>query len=200
MNQVTICIATYGDDSYWRPLREVAAKSAQSQSVPCDLVFSHIPDSDARNCGPSRNIAAEMATTEWLLFLDADDTIDRNCVEKLLAMPGDIRVPAISCQRVDGTWTEHKKLSGRFAWVIGSLVRRSDFNRLGGFRPRVWGEDSEFWLRCQMSGLSFSHSDDAIYRIGYRPDSRKTYKYRDALWSKMQTEAMEEFKGCQANP
>lgn len=197
MNQVTVCIATYGNDSYWRPLREVAAKSAQSQSVPCDLVFSHIPDSDARNCGPSRNIAAEKATTEWLLFLDADDTIERDCVENLLAMPGDVRVPAISCQRVDGSWTEHKRLSGRFAWVIGSLVRRSDFNRLGGFRPRVWGEDSEFWLRCELSGLKFSHSDDAVYRVGYRPESRKTYKYRDALWSKIQAEAAEEFKKCQ---
>ena len=150
MNQVTVCIATYGNDSYWRPLREVAAKSAQSQSVPCDLVFSH-SDSDARNCGPSRNIAAERRQlsgfSSWMPTTRSTETASRSSW-RCRAMS---EFPAISCQRVDGTWTEHKKLSGQFAWVIGSLfvdrtsIDSVDFDRAYGVRT----PSSGFAARCR---------------------------------------------------
>lgn len=202
MTKASIIIATFGDRATWDAIAAPALASALRQTVPCQVVRHHIDEADPTLCSRARNEAMALATSEWALVLDADDSISDDCIEHLLAAEGDIRVPAIACQRPDGTWSEVRPLKARRTqldgvWpVIGSLIRVSDFMRLGGFRPRVWGEDSEYWLRCELSGLKFGQSEKAVYRIGYRENSRKTFVHRNGLWLKIKQEALEEFKAC----
>lgn len=193
---VSICVATFGDLAYWRPWIDQAVASAEDQTIPVEVVPFHLPESDPRLLGRARNRAAELATGHEIAFLDADDSLGRGYAEALLGAAGDVRVPAVSTQRIDGTWTRAYRL-GRAkrmteaAWpVIGSMMHRADFLRLGGFREDLeWGEDLEWWIWCERSGLSFTQVDEAVYQVGYREGSRKSLRYRGPIRNRILAEA-----------
>src|SRR5690606_41491173 len=66
---ISVVIGTYGDLDEWMPLVRRAAASVRGQA-PRDLVWMH-----AQSLAEARNKGAMAATGEWLLFLDADDTL-----------------------------------------------------------------------------------------------------------------------------
>lgn len=170
---VTVVIATFGDDYHkWDDLAQRAEKSVQRQTVHPKFVRSHMDTLQA-----ARNIGAVQAGTEYLIFLDADDELDKHYVEAMLAAEGDIRRPA-TLGVVNGVEDDYPvmipvaNLLERNYIVIGAMVRRDMFMRLHGFDDYPVLEDWALWLKMVQAGASIVEVPDAIYRVHVQPDSR----------------------------
>lgn len=147
----------------------------------------------------ARNAAAEMAAGEWLVFVDADDELDRRYVFAMAraAVGCDpmrtIFQPATQGVYEDGTEEPPnvipaaRTLYERNHLVIGTMVSKRLFLEAGGFWEEPAGEDWSLWLRCYALGATSVPVPEAIYRVGVREGSRNAPRpdlgpiYRDIL-------------------
>lgn len=122
------------------------------------------------NAGPgaARNAGARLAETEFIVFLDADDTLDPTFVAKLhTAMVEDPSgcgpVSHAYCQEVltdqaHGTWKvpawDPMLLLVTNLHPITTLLRRTCFEEVGGFDESLGGhyEDWDLWLKLSEKG------------------------------------------------
>lgn len=167
-DSVAVIIATFGDRNIWDKLAVRAKASAAVQTHPADHVL--------RLHGPTLAQARNMAVqhigdeVEWLVFLDADDTLDPRYIEAMLAGTGDLRQPA-TLGVTDGVEDPHpvmiptKPLSEGNYLVIGTMVRREQFLAVGGFQEWPAWEDWDLWWRCVDDGAVVGQVPDAIYRV-----------------------------------
>lgn len=171
---VAVIVATYGDREYWDALAERALSSVRSHSRPPDEVIRvHHPDSLQK----ARNTGAAQATTEWLIFLDADDELHFRYVEEMLAGRGDLRQPAVTNIGTNGRETRPYlfpmgPLIQQNFLVIGTMIRREQFLRIGGFDDYPVLEDWALWVAAWIDGAVIGSVPGAIYRIHLRPGSR----------------------------
>jgi len=139
----------------------------------------------------ARNIGAEMALGEWLLFLDADDLLLPDAVESLLesaqrqsasvaygqviersAPGGKDRINGFDYIAGD---PPHRALNGLYRGVIitpgSAIVRKSLHERIGGF---VTGfepmEDRDYWLKCGLLERN-AYCDRPVLDKTWRPSS-----------------------------
>lgn len=132
---------------------------------------------------------------EWVAILNNDVTLDPNWLTQLLATVGDAAfatgkiLSAKDPTFIDGTWDEisrggcamrigagakdgpdwDERRDIRMASMTACLIRRSDFQRLGGLDERFQSylEDVDFGLRCAISGLWGIYEPCAIaYHLG----------------------------------
>lgn len=182
---VTTIVATFGNQRVWVPLAEKAAASVDHGEV----IRYH-----GKTLADARNTAARRATTEWLCFLDADDSLAPGYMEAMENATGDLRAPAISLvtgQSVTAPVTlEDRDIEELNPCVIGTLIRRELFMDLGGFKEwRAW-EDWCLFLRAYRSGAIIEHIPNAVYRITVRPGSRNnTVKDGKRLHAQIKAEA-----------
>jgi glycosyltransferase involved in cell wall biosynthesis len=181
MTTIGVVVATFGDADVWVPLAARAAASAHAQTrPPDDVVCVHgFALHEARNAG-----AAEL-DTEWIVFLDADDSLDAGylaAMEAAIARLGDgehLLQPATLGVYPDGREDSHPVLIPPKAslldgnhLVIGTAVRRDLFQRVGGFRDWPLYEDWCVWIRCWLEGAVPVGVPAAVYRVTVREGSR----------------------------
>lgn len=178
--EVTVCIGTFGDDSWVDLARDRAIPSAEALGVP--VVHVH-----ADTLAEARNQAVERASTEWVVHLDADDELERGYVDGLARGTADVRAPMVRCVR-DGRMVRRGLFMPRVwrhrhdctadcltagSWVVvGAAVRRDMVIAVGGWEEWPIYEDWALWLRCLAAGATFEASRDAVYRQHLRVDSR----------------------------
>lgn len=170
-----VIIGTYGDKK-WSDLAKKAYASAENQTYsPLDIIHIHT-DSLAN----ARNKGASMTKADWLIFLDADDELDKFYIENML-QPGKstLRQPSTLGVYPDGSEDEcpvlipERSLIKSNFLVIGSMCRRKDFLEVRGFDPSYPVlEDWDLWLRLKINGAIIGKRPDAIYRVGVNKDSR----------------------------
>lgn len=163
---VTICIATFGDEHWKRLAWNHAAPSAFDQGVGVVLVHGD-------SLAGARNAAAKIASTEWLIFLDADDQLAPGYVDAMAQANGDLRAPALfedGC-RVDLTRRNIEDLN---PCVVGTAVRKDLLAECGGWPDFPIYEDWALWLRASRRGAKIEHVPDAHYLARTRPGSRNT--------------------------
>lgn len=174
---LTVIVATFGSD-WWRELaQQRAVPSAQRQA---STVHVH-----GRTLAAARNTGAARAATEWLCFLDADDELAPGYVAAMSAAAGDLRAPAVSY--ITGASVERPKFwpapAGGFVdgnhLLIGTLVRREMFLRVGGFRDYDFYEDWDLWTRCWLAGAVVAEVPGAVYLAHVNPRSRNRLPSRD---------------------
>lgn len=177
---ITVIVGVFGD-AKWVDKAIVALDSAKNQTVPVPAMMIH-----AETLHDARNTGAEEADTEWLLFLDADDTLDPRYVEEMekviatipagtdaLIQPGHVN----SKDRPTGAagevsiipWIPYQDGN---CLIIGTLVRREQFMRVGGFRDLPMYEDWDLWIRCFLDGAKHYTCPKAIYEIEVNEASR----------------------------
>lgn len=176
-DKVTVIIGTFGDPEWEERGYQLKASTEFLQTVRPIVVHSH-RDSlrEARNSGAEQ----APATTEWLVFLDADDELDALFVETLIGYQGDADILQTAVRGFslseDG-WTRewldpvpvlhHQKypLKSQNYLSIGSPIQADMFRSVGGFGDWPVLEDWDLWLRCHNGGAQFDELYDAIYFI-----------------------------------
>lgn len=169
---ITVCIGTFGDRAHWEPLAQRAMASVLDQTLrPEAMVWRH-----GKNLQDARNGAAVGAMTDWLCFLDADDELDSRYIEAMdaatreltkaaLLQPATLGVyPDGSCDATAVLIPPKPLLTGNFM-VIGTLIRRDQFERLGGFDDWPIYEDWDLWIRAWDDGADLLAVPAAIYRV-----------------------------------
>jgi glycosyltransferase involved in cell wall biosynthesis len=144
------------------------------------LGFDILPLGTNLGPGAARNAAASRATAEWIHFLDADDEIAPDYLEKVLRRANDeTDVVLGSVQYFDEETREQIMLwrypddsffsNGLRAAIVhpvllhASLIRRSAFDKIGGFdeNHRCW-EDGDMHVRLAASGARFRTIPDLV--------------------------------------
>jgi hypothetical protein len=182
---VTVVVATYGDDSWHRLAWERAIPSAEALGVP---VLHAVGASlhDARNFGLGK------VRTEWVCVLDADDELEPGYFDHMEQGWATLRAPAVRyirdgrsrparMPRVAGhnhDCTADCLVFGNWL-VIGTAARTEVVQEVGGFRDFEWSEDWDLWVRCWQDGASIQPVPAAVYRAHVRPDSRNRAPARE---------------------
>lgn len=173
---VTVCIGTYGDDS-WLELAQRAIASAEPQAP---VVHVH-----EETLAKARNAAVAKVDTEFVVHLDADDELEPGFIAAMAAGTADLRVPVLRQVRrgrprepfMPQVWGHHHRCTGEcLRWgnwiIIGACVRTSLVREVGGWEEWGWSEDWALWARCWKAGASIETIPRAIYKAHVRPDSR----------------------------
>lgn len=149
----------------------------------------------------SRNSAVNIADGEWLVWLDADDTLEEKCIEHLISVSQNHNMVLGNCEVIEKDsviirdlekYIKDAKLSWKttndpFLHNITSLqpelVSKKAFCSLGGFNMEFpYAEMTEFFLRfISKFGIeSITHSRRAIYQY-YRNKESHSQKHRELL-------------------
>lgn len=175
---VTVAVCTFGAAEWVRLANTRAMPSARVLGVP----VVHVHDSTLDG---ARNAALDRITTEWVIYLDADDELEAGYLDAMATGTADVRAPAVRYVQGDrAAWPRMPTVAGHTHtcdesclpygnWlVIGAMVRGELLRRAGGWRDWPWSEDWDMWLRCQKAGATFEPIPAAIYRAHVRRTSR----------------------------
>jgi len=140
------------------------------------------------NGGPSaaRNTAVAASDAEFILPLDADDTIEPTYVEKAvaaIAQRPDVGIVYCKAQRFgaeSGPWnlppyTLREMVIDNVIFVT-SLYRRSDWAAVGGYSEtlRHGVEDYDFWVKLLALGRDVIQLDEFLFNYRIQETSRTT--------------------------
>ncbi|MBP3983143.1 glycosyltransferase family 2 protein [Pseudoxanthomonas helianthi] len=140
------------------------------------------------NAGPAaaRNRAIEASSGEFILPLDADDTIEPTYVEKAVAaMRADANVGIVYCKALkfgaeSGPWGlpaySLRELVIDNVIFVTSLFRRADWELVNGFNQslRRGVEDYEFWVKIVALGRDVIQLDEYLFNYRIQQTSRTT--------------------------
>lgn len=175
---VTIAVATFGDDSWVQLAEQRALPSARQFGV--TVVHCH-----GDTLHDARNGAIAQVDTEWVCHLDADDELEPGFLDAMALASADVRAPSVRYVRAGrASAPAMPRVSGHSHgcsaeclpfgnWlVVGSLVRADMVRSVGGWRDFDWSEDWDLWVRCYQAGATFEAVPDAVYRAHVRARSR----------------------------
>jgi GT2 family glycosyltransferase len=146
--------------------------------------------SDRRSASNARNAGASQATSEWLLFVDADCELPADLVDRYFSKGVDDRTGVVAGEIVGsrkqdaflaqwarsrrGAWTRHHLETGPHPGGITAnlLVRRQVWEELGGFRIGGGGDLDLSW-RAQDAGWGFEYRPDVVVQHRDRESLRE---------------------------
>ena len=177
---ISILISTYGDEE-WEQRGVALAQLTGNNNRDADVFPWHEPEGTITS---ARNGAVTHAIGDWLCFLDADDQLDADFVpfmgKAILRDPGNhlrLLTPAVlqvrggrrngplffpQCSLETGNWL-----------IIGTLIHKTLFHQIGGFREHPHGlEDWNLWRRAVRSGAQIIRVKRAVYIAHYNHHSK----------------------------
>ncbi len=176
---ISVVVATYGDVEEWAGFAARACLSAKSQTVPCEVIHEH-----GSSLASARNAGAARAEGDWLIFCDADDSLNEFYVASMAAAAKDKNGPAVYQPMTigvkDGVKDDYPlfipsaNILERNYLPIGTMVSKELFTKVGGFQEWLVLEDWEFWIRILMEGAEVRQAPGAIYEVMVRDGSRNS--------------------------
>lgn len=175
---VTVAVATFGDQKWVNLARSRAIPSAQRQDVP--VIHCH-----GENLSNARNLCLDRAQTEYIIYLDADDELESGYVKAMATGVADVRAPSVRYVRtVPRGRPFMPKVAGHHHicdsncltagnWlVIGAQARTEALRKVGGWHEFPVYEDWDMWLRCYLAGYTIQAIPQAVYRAHVNLRSR----------------------------
>lgn len=167
---VSIVVSTFGNYKWQLLAQERAIPSAKAFDVP--VIYNH-----GSKLHEARNAGLAQVETEFVCFLDADDTLSPDYFEQMSKVDGDLRPPSVHhvyenvtfMPQVVGLKGVHKHVcvgdcltDGNWL-VVGTVARTELVKKVGGWKE--WGnwEDWELWLRCYLAGATITPVPGAVY-------------------------------------
>lgn len=186
---VSVIITCYRKEQF---LDECVASVMQQTKLPKEIIIVHdgceAPMSHkeaktlilGKNVGVSeaRRLGVHNSTGSLLLFLDADDAIPPEYLEKMviaISKGADIAYPDFLLWYKGSEYKEQnalhptpKTLTANLMWKmcripVTSLMKREVFEFLGGFEKLKVFEDWLFWLKALARGYKFKHVNTLLY-------------------------------------
>ena len=128
--------------------------------------------------GPSRNVGFHLAETDYIFALDADNRLDRECLQSCLAAAQQSKAAFIypTLQEFGASngqigsleYTPIKLISGNYIDAM-ALVSKAAWQQVGGYQNIRHGwEDYDLWCRFAEAGLHAQHlagKPMAYYRV-----------------------------------
>ena len=159
------------------------------EAIADDDRFVYI-NQENKGVAASRNAGARMFKSEYLMFLDADDMIDRTYLEKgimfmdenkdytmfhakakMLDLENETRPP----KYLHGWKFRYPYFLLHCTCYITNIQRREAFDATDGFDPMLdWMEDWEYLIRLLDGDKKVYNSDEFLFIYRYHPDSRST--------------------------
>lgn len=201
MPELTICVPAA---PYHKEAVNHAVASIQAQTIRCDyLVFE---DHTMRGAGYARNQLLRRVNTEYVSFLDADDTLEPDFAEKCFLILGQIT----GNRYVYTNWYEGDQIktapSPCDLWtqqtyhLVTTVMRTADVRRIGGYDEQMPGaEDTDFGIRLKLSGVCGVHLNAPLlhYRTGGKRSIELRNSGREALMQQYMKERYGEYTmGC----
>jgi hypothetical protein len=200
MTNVTICIPV---GNYHADIAEKALASARAQTVSCAVLMAR--DTGGRGAGVARNRALERVRTAFTVWLDADDWIEPDFVEKCLQawQPGryvytdwdedGVHKPAPKKPFVDGSWH-----------CITTLTPTAYLRHIGGFDETMpGGEDSALFMALMDAGVCGLRVPEPLFHYGRGGERGKTFYYnpqRDTIMLGVRERYKRAMACCGDNP
>lgn len=188
---VSICIATYGDEG-WRELAWTRAMPSCECQGALEVEIFHDPDG---NIASVRNEVARTARGDWLLFLDADDEIAPGYLDAMKRAYEQDRedgplllTPAVSYVRkgraAPPQFNDRGIALSQDNWlVVGTLIEAHVFTAVGGFSDYPHGfEDWSLWAKAWRAGAKIVKVPEAVYICHVNPQSKHKQGWRDRKW------------------
>lgn len=174
---VTVIVGTFGDEHWAALARERALASVADHGV--EVIHHHgkVRNTYGTSLAACRNEGAERATSEWLLFLDADDELRPGFFDAMDSAEGDLRTPAVEYVRPGRGparpmfWPE-KDIRDSNYLIVSTLIRREMFWQQSGFQPFDLYEDWALFSACIKQGATVERVPDAICRVYIDPHSK----------------------------
>lgn len=218
MNRVTIVIPCYDAGHHleqavdsalaqtWQDLEVVIVDDGSTDPVTLDLLerasWPRTRIFRQSNAGPSaaRNRAVREATGQYILPLDADDTIEPTYVEKAVAvLDANPEVGCVYCKAVkfgaeSGPWDlspyKVEELAIDNVIFVTALYRKADWQAIGGYDEhlRHGVEDYDFWVKMVASGKDVVQLDEYLFNYRVQAKSRTT-SFQDSLGGKVESYA-----------
>ncbi len=148
---------------------------AKSYQRKLPIKIAHSPK---QNPGSARNAGAQQASTDYLIFIDADMRIPKNTIEVIENSLNEKQVDFLTpSYKSDGLhpadrflfWTVNRWMrknisSGKLAAISGFMcVKRVVHNRLGGFNTKMAvGEDIDYVAKLRKHKLSYTYLDSLV--------------------------------------
>ncbi len=152
--------------SYHADIVQRAVKSAEAQTIQCDVVAVESPGTPAHG----RNLALNV-DTHFVIFLDADDILHKSFVSECLLDYQAGKYVYTSWAEGAGQWVHKPKdcaWSGDSHHIVTTLYPTALFKYLGGFDETLPGhEDADFYMRSYAAGICGLHCDKPLV---LRPD------------------------------
>lgn len=213
--KVDIVIPLYNQVEYV----EEAIDSALAQTVPCDVIVVNDGSTDEgpivvrskypqvklitqvnKGLASARNTGIMNSTADYILFLDADDILKKNCVERIIEYAektdADVIAPSIHCFGLgeyttillDNPTIEDFKDGNRLSYCAG--IKRSTLLEVGGYSPRMdkgW-EDLHLWYDLLTRGKKIVTIPEPLMLYRTKETSMWTEardKYGPQLWDQI---------------
>lgn len=140
------------------------------------------------NAGPAaaRNHAIRQACGDYILPLDADDTIEPTYAEKAVAVlderpdVGCVYCKALKFGAETGPWElppyRPEELAVDNVIFVSAMFRKSDWQAIGGFDEQLLCgvEDYDFWVKMVASGKVVVQLDEFLFNYRVQNESRTT--------------------------
>jgi len=196
-----------------------AIASALDQTIPCEIIFVNDGSTDNsleiaksfenririvnqvnKGLPSARNTGIMWATGDFVLFLDADDILQENCVEKIIEAiknnpDADIISPSFKCFGLaqnevilmGNPTIEDFKTGNRIGYC--SCIRRSVLLEVGGYSSKMWCgyEDLHLWYDLLFRGKKLITIQEVLwlYRVKENSMIQEANKHADELWGQI---------------
>lgn len=196
---ITIGIPSYNQEPY---LAE-AIESALNQTVPCTVIVCNDGSTDRsleiakkypvqvidqvnKGLASARNAIIMNSFNPWILFLDADDKLESECIERIEKeikyTDADVIAPSFKCFGLASQdmilMTEPKLEDFRTGNRIGycAAIRREKLVEVGGYSPRMtFGyEDLHLWINLLSRGNKFITIPEILWQYRIKEQSMIT--------------------------
>lgn len=172
----------YEENIYWDLINNAIKSILRQTYKDYEIIISPYD----KEVGQGRNNGIAKAKGEWILTLDADDTINENFLEKVISLTGYDIVTTDGMIEDYYFKVENIDINSfrEFNRILNCSLFKKEIWEKYKFSEKLFGyEDWDFWLRALENGYKIGVINEPLVNISDRPESRnkEASKYHEEL-------------------